>query len=85
MTDLPVSGVSYGRPRSQLNNRNLMNALKAHLIPAVVNDLHIVAVRCVFDFVDYAEAVKQLAGRRRLLEKKLLESEEVSLFYLFKY
>lgn len=83
MSQLPVSAVSYGRPRNQLNNRNLTNALKANLIPAMVTDVHIVAVRCVFDFLTYGETVKQIAGRRRLLEKKLLECEEVIVCFMF--
>ena len=82
MSQLPVSAVSYGRPRNMLNNRNLTNAFKANLIPAVVKDVHIVAVRCVFDFLSYGETVKEIAGRRRQLEKKLLECEEVIVYHI---
>ena len=83
---LPVSTVSYGRPTNhRLSNMSLKNGLEGNLIPAIVNDLQIVAVRCIFNFLDYGEAVKQIAARRRLLEKKLLECEEVIVSHLFSY
>lgn len=80
---LPVKSVLYNRPRSQLNNRNLKNALTAHLIPIVVDNVHVIGIRCVFDFTSTAEAVKQLAARRRLLETRLREFEEVSIYLYF--
>ena len=77
MSQLPVKDVSISRPRNQFNDRNLANALDCHFTPCVINDVHVISVRCVFDFISSAEAVKHLAARRRLMEKRLLESEEV--------
>ena len=80
MNVLPLRNVLYGRPRSQISSRNLMNALKANLLPSVIKNVHVIGIRCVFDFIDRREAVQQLAARRRLLEKKLRESNEVCTF-----
>ena len=79
---LPVNQVALGKPNNQLYNKQLLDALKAHLIPPVVRDVHVFGIRCVFDFISYGDAVRQLAARRRAIEKKFLESEEVIYFLL---
>ena len=77
MSELPVRKVELTRPRSKLSATNLKNAFKVRFLPQVTKELHIVAVRCVFDFCSQAEVVRQLAARRRALEIKLLECKEV--------
>lgn len=79
---LPLKEIRYTRPRSSCSSQNLMNALEANFIPAVIKDVHVFCVRCVFDFIDSNEAVKQLAARRRVIEVKLRESEEVCIALL---
>ena len=74
---LPLKRVHYGTPRSACSNMNICNALKAHIVPLVTKEYQVVSIRCCFDFVDHQEAVKQLAARRRLMEMKLTELEEV--------
>lgn len=80
---LPVKNVLYSQPRSQLNNRNLKNALMAHLITIVVDNVHAIRIHCVSDFTSTAGYVKQLAARRRLLKNRLWEFEEVSIYLYF--
>ena len=77
MSGLSLKTVILGRPRSQCSSRNIQNALRASLVPIVVEECEVVAVRCVFDFMDKSEAVKQLAARRKQLEDKLRELPEV--------
>ena len=82
---LPIKRVRYGTPRSTLSNANICNALKAHVVPLVTKEYQVVAIRCCLDFTDHDIAVKQLAARRRLLEMKLFELDEVSNSHLFIY
>ena len=75
---LPLKSVSYGPPRGSLTNRNIMNGLRANLVPAVAGTCQIVAIRCVFGLSDLPTATKQLAARRRQLEIGVLQNPEVS-------
>ena len=76
---LPVRRHALVRPRTALTGVNIKNALKTHLVPTILKECQTVSVRCIFDF-NNEEVVKQLAARRRQLEMKLLEREEVILF-----
>ena len=81
-TTLPIHNVSYGRPRSQFGTGNLKKGLEGHIIPVVIEHTHVIAVRCVFEFTSTAEAIKQLAVRRRKLEMILRDMEQVKVFFL---
>ena len=80
---LPLRSVQYSLPRTQFSSKKLKELLESNLVPPVINDCHVFGVRCVFDFCNNAEAVKQLAARRRILELKLRESEEVCIALYF--
>ena len=77
---IPVRSVSYGPPRSSLGSKSIIQGLKANLIPVVTRSCQVVAVRCIFDVSDEAEAKKQIAARRRQLEMKALNHPEVCTF-----
>ena len=79
-----TTSVSYSRPRSSIQSKGLMNSLRTRLVPAVLQECQVVSVRCVWDFVSRDRAVEQLAARRRQLEMKLLELDEVrSHFFIY--
>ena len=80
---LPINNISYGRPRSGVRSKTLKDSLEGHLIPLIVANVHVIGIRCVFDFTSTAEAVKHLAVRRRKLEVIIREIEEVNIFLSF--
>ena len=75
---MAVNEVSYGPPRGSLTNKGIRRSLQANLVPAVITHCQVIAVRCVFELATPDEAKKQLAARRRQLEKKAMEQSDVS-------
>ena len=78
---IPVRRVRYGPPKTSLKNANIESALRNSIVPAIVQDCTTMAVRSIFDFSSYEDAVKQLAARRKKMEDVLKEMDCVSLFY----
>ena len=76
----PVRSVNYGPPRPALRNKGTVNSLKANLVPVVTQVCQVVALRCMFDAKNEEEAKRQIAARRRQLEKKALEHPEVRIY-----
>ena len=74
---LPLKRHSLPRVRTDMTSVKLKNALKIHLVPKILKECQTVSVRCVFEYVTNAEVVQQIAARRRQLEMKLLELDEV--------
>ena len=79
---VPVRRVKYSAPKTALSSSTIRAALSAALVPAVVERCGVVAIRCIFEFSTRAEAVKQLAARRRQLELKMEEIDDVSFIYI---
>ena len=76
---LPLRSVRYGPPKVSLKNANIESGLRNTLVPAILKCCSVVAVRSIFDFSTHAEAVKQLAARRKQIEDALLKLESVGL------
>ena len=76
----PVRSVNYGPPRPSLRNKGTVTSLKANLVPVVTKVCQVVALRCMFDATNEAEGKRQIAARRRQLEKKALEHPEVRIY-----
>ena len=76
-----VWSVSYTPPKGQCSNRNLVTALRTRFVPAILSECQAVSVRCVFDLANRTVAIEQLAARRRQLEVKLFEQNEVHCVY----
>ena len=79
---IPVRRVRYGPPKTSLKNANIESALINSIVPAIVQDCTTMAVRSIFDFSSYEDAVKQLAARRKKMEDVLKEMDCVSLFFV---
>ena len=77
---MPVRNVKFGPPKTALSNSSIKNALSTTLVPAILESCGIVAVRCAFEFCSQSEAIKQLAARRKQIELKLVEVEDVSRY-----
>ena len=75
---LPVQNIRYGPPKASLKNANIESGLKNTLVPAILQCCTVVAVRSIFDFATYAEAVEQLSARRKQIEDQLLKMDAVS-------
>ena len=83
MSDNDIEGVravKYGRPRCSLKNANIQAALRTTLVPHIASKCSIVAIRSIFDFATHAEAVQQLAARRKQIEDTLETLEMASVF-----
>ena len=78
---LPVRNIRYGPPKASLKNANIESGLRNTLVPAILQCCTVVAVRSIFDFSTYPEAVKQLAARRKQIEDQLLKMDAVSDLY----
>ena len=72
---LPVKNIRYGPP-------NIESGLKNTLVPAILQCCTVVAVRSIFDFATYGEAVEQLSARRKQIEDQLLKMDAVSALRL---
>ena len=79
--DIPKRKVTFSTPRSSCK-KNVVNALKHVLIPCVIEECQIMAIRCIFNDSSYDEAKRQLAARRRQMETCVLEFSEVSITFL---
>ena len=75
---LPLRNIRYGPPKASLKNANIESGLKNTLVPAILQCCTVVAVRSIFDFATYAEAVEQLSGRQKQIEDQLLKMDAVS-------
>ena len=75
---LPVRNIRFGPPKASLKNANIESGLKNTLVPAILQCCTVVAVRSIFDFGTYAEAVEQLSARRKQIEDQLLKMDAVS-------
>ena len=75
---LPLRNIRYGPPKASLKNANIESGLKNTLVPAILQCCTVVAVRSIFDFATYAEAVEQLSARRKQIEDQLLKMDAVS-------
>ena len=73
-----LNNVRYGPPKPSLRNTNMESALRNTLVPCIMDYCSVVAVRAIFEFSTHAEAVKQLAARRKKIEDELLKAESVS-------
>ena len=81
MAGVPVRAIKYQAPRGATTGSNVPVALKANLIPVLSENCQMVAIRCAFDMTSEGEARKQVAARRRQLEKKALEHSEVRCYF----
>ena len=76
---VPVRNITYSAPKSVLSSTRIKTALATCLVPAVTEKCGVVAIRCCFESCSRADAVKQLAARRRQIELKLIEIDDVSV------
>ena len=58
---------------------SFIHSFRVIFVPVVVEECHVVAIRCVFNATEEAEVKKQLAARRRQMENLIMESSEVYL------
>ena len=80
---VPLRRVRFGPPKSSLKNANVESAVRNTIVPIVLESCNVVAVRSIFDFATYAQAVEQLAARRKKIEDAILKLDAVSVHCIF--
>ena len=76
-----LKNVNLKRPRTRLTNSAIFNALESDLIPALLGQCNVIAARAIFSAESQEDVVLQIAARRRAIEKKLMESQEVRVIH----
>ena len=75
-----VTNVSLKRPRTKLTSSTIFSCIEAHLVPPLLSDCNVVAVRGIFR-AENDDVTLQIAARRAQIEKKLQALPEVRYFH----